>query len=98
MFGPVFICSMYLPREPYLTEIKMGPRVTSTRVMSFGPLVCTALSASTFNNITLVLFDMLTSFFGNIVLFYISDPGKRWLSSTSLDKSMDIREDPQSSI
>jgi len=29
----------------------MGPRVTSTCLVSFGPLVCTALSASTFNNI-----------------------------------------------
>jgi len=28
----------------------MGPRVTSTFLVSFGPLPCTALSASTFNN------------------------------------------------
>jgi len=50
MFCPVLICSMYLPREPYSPEIRMGPRVTSTFLVSFGPLVCTALSAWTFNN------------------------------------------------
>jgi len=38
MFRPVFICSMYLPREPYMPEIKMGPRVTSTCLVSFGHL------------------------------------------------------------
>jgi len=39
-----------IPREPYLPEIKMGPRITSTCLVSFGPLVCTALNASTFKN------------------------------------------------
>jgi len=29
---------MYLPHEPYLPEIKMGPRVTSTCLVSFGHL------------------------------------------------------------
>jgi len=32
---------MYFPREPYLPEIKMAPRVTSTCFVSFGPLVWT---------------------------------------------------------
>jgi len=46
---------MYLPREPYLPEIKMGPRVSNTCLVSFGPLVCTALSASKFKNINCIL-------------------------------------------
>jgi len=60
MFCPVSICSTYLPREPYLPEIKMGPSVTSTSLVSFGPLVCFALSASTFNNIYLNNFIYLS--------------------------------------
>jgi len=40
-------CFLIVPwgGEPYSPEIKMGPRVTSTCLVSFGPLVCTALSA-----------------------------------------------------
>jgi len=46
---------MYLSREPKSPEKdeKWDPRVTTTCLVFVGPLVYTALSASTFNNIYL---------------------------------------------